>query len=165
MLYLFFSPLLSPIFTSFPLDFLFAGSVTAAPCHLPLIPKGGSEVGATSYGSATNQKAPFSQRGRTKRAPCGRNRPQPSKPRRGGGARTARGAPQPRNTGPAKRRPVRRQANGPKADAFGPLHAFSLSARGWWLRCPYRRSADDSHRTQPRWCCRSGRWSAGQRGR
>ena len=41
LLYLFFSPLLSPIFTSFPLDFLFAGSVAAAPRHLPLAPKGG----------------------------------------------------------------------------------------------------------------------------
>ena len=46
--------------------------------------------------------------GRTKAARCARNRPLPSKPRRGEGARTARSAPQPRNTGPAKRRPVRR---------------------------------------------------------
>lgn len=54
---------------------------------------------------------------------------------------------------------------GPKAECLRAASRFSLSAQGWWLRCPYRRSADDSHRTQPRWCCRSGQWSAGQRGR
>ena len=142
-------------------------SATGGGLRAPLFPSGKRRLLAGQLLTIVplTKMLPLIRRGRTKRAPCGRNRPKPSKPRRGGGARTARSAPQPRNTGPAKRRPVRRQANGPKADAFGPLHAFSLSARGWWLRCPYRRSADDSHRTQPRWCCRSGQWSAGQRGR
>ena len=43
LLYPFFSslsPLLSPIFTSFPLDFLFAGSVTATPCHRSTVQHG-----------------------------------------------------------------------------------------------------------------------------